>query len=169
MLSTLLLIAAAQSAEPPAMPEGDALEAAIADVDSRLFWAAFEGCDHEALGELLDEDFRMVHDIAGIAVPNRLAFVEGIEMQCADRPINGYANRRLLTPGSRRVQALGDWGALEEGHHQFYEQVDGKWSMTGGARYIHVWQWTDDGFKLDHSISVDHGVAPTYPPEGVSE
>lgn len=160
MFATMFTAAAFQAA----MPTGADLEAAIANVDSRLFWAAFEGCDPDALAPLLGEEFRMVHDQAGIAVPSRSAFIEGMEMQCADRPESGYKNRRLLTPGSRRVQALGEWGALEEGYHQFYEWRGDHWELTGGARYIHIWQWTDTGFVLDESISVNHGAALPYPP-----
>ncbi|MCM8557774.1 nuclear transport factor 2 family protein [Sphingomicrobium sediminis] len=164
MLTILAALLAAQPAPDP-MPTGNDLTAAVAEADSALFWAAFEGCDPAALGDLLTEDFRMVHDVAGLSVASRADFVAGMEQNCAGRAESGYMNRRLLTPGSRRVQALGDWGALEEGHHQFYElQADGSWVMTGGARYIHVWQWTADGLKLTESISVDHGAAPAYPP-----
>ncbi len=151
------------------MPQDEALHAVIADYDARLFWAAFEGCDAEALAPLLGEDFRMVHDLSGLAVPSRDVFIQGMSDMCASRlpggDNEGYKNRRLATPGSRRVQALGDWGALEEGHHTFYElQPDGSWTLTGGARYIHVWQWLDDRFVLSESISVDHGAALPYPP-----
>lgn len=152
-----------------AMPAGDALDETIADLDARLFWAAFEGCDAEVLAPLLGEGFRMVHDQAGLAVATREQFIAGIGEACAARlpggENEGYANRRLLTPGSRKVQALGSWGALEEGHHSFYErQSDGSWTLTGGARYIHIWRWATDRFVLDESISIDHDAALPYPP-----
>lgn len=143
----------------------------IAEHDARLFWAAFEGCDVDALAPLLGDDFRMVHDLAGLAVPNRDAFLRGMAEQCDARQPGGdnagYKNRRLVTPGSRRVQALGDWGALEEGHHSFFElQSDGHWKLTGGARYIHVWEWKEGSFVLSESISVDHDAVMPYPPAG---
>lgn len=149
------------------MPED--LDAAIAARDAGLFWAAFEGCDADALADYIGEDFRMVHDLGGLAVPNKDAMIENSRRQCAARlpggDNEGYSNRRLLTPGSRRVQTLGDWGALEEGHHTFYEKrSDGTWELTGGGRYIHVWRWTGDKFELSESISVDHGPAMPYPP-----
>ena len=167
LLTTSLGLAAA---EPAPMPKGAELHTQIAELDARLFWAAFEGCDVEAFAPLISPDFRMVHDLGGLAVPNRDEFIAGMAEQCASRAPGGanegYANRRLATPGSRRVQALGDWGALEEGHHNFFErQADGSWKLTGGARYIHVWQWVDDHFVLTESISVDHGPALTYPPD----
>ena len=169
MLSLLLVGLALATTDLAPMPKGDELRAVIAEYDARLFWVAFEGCDAEALATLLASDFRMVHDVAGLAVPNREEFVAGIAEQCASRAPGGdnegYANRRLATPGSRRVQALGDWGALEEGHHNFFErQADGSWKLTGGARYIHVWRWVGDRFLLTESISIDHGPAVAYPP-----
>ena len=174
MLTISLLFIFLVSTEVSAMPEGEELSAVIADYDARLFWAAFEGCDVEALSSLLGDDFRMVHDLSGLAVPSRDAFIEGMSTMCASRLAGGdnegYKNRRLATPGSRRVQALGNWGALEEGHHSFYElQSDGSWKLTGGARYIHVWQWLDDRFVLSESISVDHDAALPYPPSGESK
>lgn len=149
------------------MPED--LDAAIAARDAGLFWAAFEGCDADALADFIGKDFRMVHDLGGLAVPNKDAMIDNSRRQCAARQPGGdnegYSNRRLLTPGSRRVQALGDWGALEEGLHSFYEKRrDGSWELTGGGRYIHVWRWTGDKFELSESISVDHGAALPYPP-----
>ena len=152
------------------MPQGEALHDTIAEYDARLFWAAFEGCDAAELAPLLGDDFRMVHDQAGLAVPGRDEFIQGITEMCASRQPGGanegYKNRRLATPGSRRVQALGSWGALEEGHHNFFElQSDGSWKLTGGARYIHVWQWLDGRFVLSESISIDHGAALPYPPK----
>ena len=116
----------------------------------------------------------MVHDVAGLAVPNRDEFIAGITQRCASRvpggTNEGYSSRRLATPGSRRVQALGDWGALEEGHHNFFErQADGSWKLTGGARYIHVWQWVNGRFLLNESISVDHRPALAYPPQSSTD
>ena len=151
------------------MPEGKELHDTIAEYDARLFWAAFEGCDADAVAPLLGEDFRMVHDQAGLSVPDRDQFIKSLTDACSSRlpggANEGYKNRRLATPGSRRVQALGGWGALEEGHHTFYElQSDGSWKLTGGARYIHVWQGLEGRFVLSESISVDHGAALPYPP-----
>ena len=82
----------------------------------------------------------------------------------------GYKNRRLLVPGSRTIKKLGDWGALEEAHHTFHEWrgEEKGWVQTGGGRYLHIWQWMpEEGrFRLFESLSLDHGPAPDYPPEG---
>ena len=140
--------------------------------DAALFWFAFEGCNAQALADHLHDDFRMLHDLAGLAVPSKAAFVESIAGQCAARAPGGanegYKNRRLITPGTRIVRQLGDWGALEEASHSFFEYQGGEWVQTGGARYMHVWQWMgdEDQFRLLESLSYDHGATLPYPSTG---
>ncbi len=172
-----LLLAAALAAPAPApMPTGDALDRAIADVDGRLFWAVFEGCDAAALPDLLAGDFRMVHDKGGLAEPSRDAMVADVAKSCADRRPGGaqagYRNRRQLVPGSHHVRAMGDWGALEEGAHVFFEwnARDNRWDMVGGAHYMHLWQWmpAEGRFRLSQSYSYDHAGAAPYPPAGAA-
>ncbi|MGN6288418.1 MAG: DUF4440 domain-containing protein [Sphingopyxis terrae] len=162
----------AAAAQPALMPTGTALDAAIAANDARLFWAVFEGCDPAALPDLLTPDYRMLHDKGGLAIADRADFVASMEKNCAARAPGGaqagYRNRRLLVPGSRVIRALGDWGALEEAAHVFFEwnAKDARWDLVGGARYMHVWQWmpAEARFRLSESLSYDHGAAAPYPP-----
>ena len=166
MIVEALLAAAAQAAALPPSPE---LERAIAAADARLFHAGFEGCAPETLAEVLAPDFAMYHDRNGAVATSREAFVAIIAEQCAARAPGGdnegYRNRRELVPGSRVVRRLGDWGALEEASHVFYEWRAGgegeaaRWELVGGARYMHLWQWTPSGPKLLTSLSYDHGPA----------
>lgn len=173
---TLLLAAALAVPAPAPMPGGDALTHQIADEDAQLFWAVFERCQPQLLGDLLLPDYRMVHDKDGLAIPDRATFIAGLEKQCAARQPGGanagYKNRRLLVPGSRTVRPMGDWGAIEEASHIFFEWNAGaaRWDMVGGARYMHVWQWmpAEGRFRLSESLSYDHGAAAPYPPVAVS-
>ena len=176
MSSTALLFAAALVGTAPAaatpMPKGEALTTRIADNDDRLFWAVFEGCDAQALFDLLLPEYRMLHDKEGLAIADRAAFIAGTEKRCAARRAGGddagYQNRRQLVPGSRTIRTLGDWGALEEASHIFFEwnAKANRWGMVGGARYMHVWQWmpAEARFRLSESLSYDHGAATPYPP-----
>jgi hypothetical protein len=180
MLTTLTAatLVLAQAAASQRMPTGEALEQQVAANDARLFWGFFEGCDPDTVAPLIHPDFRMLHDLAGEALASGAQMIEQSREECAKRAPGGanagYKNRRLLVPGSRRIQKLGDWGVLEEGLHTFSEwraalnDGAGGWEMTGGARYIHVWQWMpDEGrLRLLESLSVDHGAAALYPPEG---
>ena len=171
-LTLALAAALAVSAAPPApMPTGDALAAQIAASDARLFHAVFEGCDPTILPDILSPTYRMVHDKDGLAIADRAAFVAGLEKQCAARAPGGtnagYRNRRALVPGSRTIRAMGDWGALEEASHIFFEwnAKDARWDLVGGAHYIHVWQWmpAEGRFRLTERLSYDHGAAAPAP------
>ena len=177
---------AAAADVPAPMPTGEEMTARIEANDAQLFWGFFEGCDPEAVAGLLHPDYRMVHDLVGLPHDSAEAMVQSAREQCERRApggdAEGYKNRRLLVPGSRTIKKLGDWGALEEGHHTFLELRQRPagtygpddpggptWVQTGGGRYLHVWQWmADEGrFRLLESLSLDHGPAPAYPPEGV--
>ncbi len=175
MLSAILLTLA-QSAAPAPIPSlEDAREQIIAQ-DAELFWNAFEGCNARGVEDVLTEDFRMIHDLGGLVSNDRDTFVAEIARQCALRAPGarneGYKNRRLAVPGSRTVTQLGEWGVLERGMHTFHEWRGDEtgWVQTGGARYIHVWEWMpgEARFRLKESLSVDHGPAAAYPPEGAA-
>lgn len=186
-LALLLVQAAPETAQTRPIPPIETAREQIAELDAKLFWAAFEGCEPESLEPLLTEDFRMLHDLAGLPLSSRAGFIANFKQQCADRAAGGqhegYKNRRLLVPGSRTVTPLGSWGVLERGHHTFHElrqrpagfygaEDPGgpSWVQTGGAHFIHVWKWigTEGRFRLQESISVDHGAAVPYPPEAAT-
>ncbi len=178
MLTALALAFSQTAAAAPIPPIDEAREQVIAN-DAALFYAAFEGCDTSKLEPLLTEDFRMLHDLGGIAAPDRASFIGMLSEQCDAREPGGKSEG--VVPGSRTVTPLGKWGVLERGMHTFqelrqrpagyYGEDDPggpSWVQVGGARYIHVWQWMpEEGkFRLQESISIDHGAAPPYPPEG---
>lgn len=177
------LAAAALLASSPAplanthpFPEDSDMQERIRKADARLFWAFFEGCDPDLQAEFIHPDFRMVHDLEGLAIPDREFMLKQARERCEARKpggsSEGYSSRRLLVPGSRIIRRMGRWGALEQGLHTFHEwRADqdgdgGEWEMTGGARYMHVWQWMpEEGrFRLLESLSYDHGAAQPYPP-----
>lgn len=163
---------AAQDTAAAPMPSMEEAVPLIEALDARMFWAAFEGCEPETVGAILDEDYRMLHDVGGLTIEGRDQFVAGLGQMCAARAQGGanegYRNRRLLVPGSRTITPLGTWGVLERAWHTFHEWrgEEHGWVQTGGAQYWHVWRWVpEEGqFRLAESLSVDHAPAPAYPP-----
>lgn len=157
---------------PAPMPQGEELERQIADLDARLFWAGFEGCDPDAMAPLLAPDFRMYHDRIGVSATDAADMVAGFRRQCDARKPGGkdegYRNRREIVPGSRVIRHMGEWGALEEASHLFFEWrgADKGWALVGGARYMNLWQWlpAERRFVLKQSYSYDHAPAAPYPP-----
>ena len=184
MLATILLALAQPAADAPQpIPSLPEATERVAARDAAMFYAAFEGCDPGRIADTLTEDFRMLHDLGGLVASSRDEFVAMMEEQCAAREPGGanegYANRRLITPGSVSVTPLGDWGVLQRGFHTFLERrmrpagAYGEddpggptWMQTGGAYFINVWQWNGERgrFEMQETISVDHGAAPPYPP-----
>ena len=180
MSISLALAMLAQSAvvTPVPMPATQEMVARIENADARLFWAYFEGCDPDSQAEIIHPDFRMVHDLTGLPIKSGADMIAQARENCDARKAGGrnegYRNRRLLVPGSRSIRRMGDWGAIEQAMHTFHEwRTDretgaGEWIMTGGARYLHLWQWMpgEGRFRLLESLSYDHGAAVPYPPEG---
>lgn len=171
MIEALVLALAPVAADAPQPPRQPGIEEAmeeIRELDDKLFWAAFEGCDPEGLEDVLAEDFRMIHDQSGLVHPTRADIVDDLRENCARRAGTGYRNRRQLVPGSRTIMPLGGWGMIERGWHTFdeWDAENARWVRTGGASYIHIWRWEKDEerFRLIESISVDHGAARPYPP-----
>lgn len=185
VLIALSLQAAPVGATPPApLPDDTEIRARIEKLDAALFYAVFEGCTPAVLPDMIVPEYRMIHDKGGLVADSRADFVARIEQGCLDRAPGGknagYRNRRLAVPGTRTIRRMGEWGAVENGDHVFFEQTERPagtngpddpggpdWVLVGGASYTHLWQWMpEDGrFRLSESISYDHGAALPYPPE----
>jgi len=150
------VLALAIAAAP--IPDVETAEAMIAERDAALFYEAFQGCDTDRLRTFFDAPYRMLHDKAGMVAETADQFVGQIKNDCQSKDPNVYANRREFVDGSRKVQLLGTWGALEEGHHIFFESNQGsEFQPVGRARYLHVWRWDGEAFVLHETLSVDHG------------
>ncbi len=184
MLAALALALAQTTAVLP-MPEMATAKERIEQRDAELFWFAFEGCDAGEVSTRITDDFRMVHDKGGLVAASGAAFTamiaDGCEARAEGGRNEGYKNRRLLVPGTDTITPLGDWGMLHRGEHSFYElrqrpagaYGEGDpggptWVMVGGARFINIWQWdgANDRFVMQETISIDHGGARPYPPQG---
>lgn len=172
MFSAIALVLAQAPAAVP-MPDLDAAQERIAARDAELFWYAFEGCDANEVRTRISDDFRMLHDLGGLVAKDGDAFTamiaDGCEARAEGGRNEGYKNRRQLVPGTDTITPLGDWGMLHRGQHTFHEWrgEERGWVMTGGARFINIWQWdgANDRFVIQETISIDHGGARPYPPE----
>lgn len=162
MIRTLYATLALGLISTPVFAEGPlTLESQIETADAQLFDAAFKDCRPDIVEALMLPEFEMYHDIDGLVAENRKSFIQVLESQCSKRGESGenegYQNRREVVPGSRIIRRMGDWGALEEADHIFFEKRDTGWELVGGARYMHLWKVTEKGVKLSRSYSYDHG------------
>lgn len=153
MLAAIIAAAAAV-----AVPEGPALEAAVAAADTAFFQLFFEGCDPAALGARLTPDFEMYHDREGLVVKGAAGFVEGYARSCASRAQpDAWRSRRALTPGSMIVNRIPGVGAVQEGRHDFYERKgDGPEKLVGSARFVQLWVFDGADWRLSRVFSLAH-------------
>lgn len=176
-LAAMLATSAPSASAPMPIPTGDDLKHRIELRDAQLFYGAFEKCDPTVFEKIMMPNFRMVHDKDGLFATSRDKMVNDSRRECAARRPGGsheeYRNRREIVPGSRIIRPMGDWGALEEASHVFFEwnHKESRWEFVGGARYMNLWQWipTEGHFRMLESLSYDHGQTLPYPPPPLAD
>ena len=122
----------------------------IANMDHVLF-SAFNNGEMEKIKSLFTEDLEFYHDKGGLS---------GYEsnMEAIGRLTTGEIKiRRALIPDSMKVFPIPDFGAIQEGQHDFFETLPGQAERkTGTFKFIHIWKETDDGWKIARVVSYDH-------------
>ncbi len=137
--------------QPTGSAESDTLSKELAAADQALFDALFVTHDFNAARALLTDDFEFYHDRNGLVSETGDAFIASI----AGHQEPGL-HRRLIAD-SVKTFALHGFGALQQGVHEFYRSGDGKRpAPVSSARFMHVWQRVDDGWKLKREFSYDH-------------
>jgi Domain of unknown function (DUF4440) len=127
------------------------LTRAITTLDAELF-DAYNTCNLEKFGSLIDENVEFYHDKSGLAV-GRKALVESIKNN-----ICGKVTRELV-PGSLEVYPIAHYGAVEIGVHRFLHPWTQDHGEVGEAKFIHLWQYKDGAWRVTRVISFDHGAA----------
>lgn len=147
-IAALLLCAcAARAPEPVPLADVDRLGAAL---DRQLF-DAYNGCDLERFGALLEDGIEFYHDQAGL-MRGRASVVDATR-----RHICGKV-RRELVEGSLQTFPLQDIGVVQLGSHRFCETDAG--ACGGIARFVNLWRYEEGDWRLARVISYDHRAAP---------
>lgn len=156
MIAFNILAAAAVAFAPPA--DRQELREQIIAADDVLFERAFNECDMVALEGILMPDAEMIHDQAGIN-RGREAFMAPVrENICNGGPQKPI--RKRIEP-SIEIYPLYEngrlYGAIEQGQHEFYLRQAGEpLLLTNRARFVILWTLTDEGWKLQSTLSWDH-------------
>jgi hypothetical protein len=158
MLSLAVMLAAAQAAAAPALPQGAALTEALRARDAALFALVFTACDPERLRAMVTPDFEMYHDRDGVVATNADAFVNDYARSCTERRApDAWRSRRELVASTLNVHPVPTSGAIEDGEHVFYERRgDGPERLVGRARFTQLWRLTPDGWRLARVFSYAH-------------
>ena len=140
------------------LPQGPALEAAIAAEDEAFFRLFFEQCDPAAMEARLTPDFEMYHDREGRVAGGAAAFVAGYAKACEARKApDAWRSRRVLVPGTMVVNPIPGVGAVQEGRHDFLERKgDGPEKLVGSARFVQLWVYDGTRWRLSRVFSLSH-------------
>jgi hypothetical protein len=149
LLLGVLLVAGiktrAQSVKPPTDPE---LFKIIEAQDAALF-DAYNKCDLEKFGSLVDENVEFYHDTGGVTL-GRKALVDSIKNN-----ICGQTQRQLV-PGTLEVFGIHHYGAVEMGTHRFTHPNAKPPVPDGEGRFVHLWHYDNGAWKVTRVFSFDH-------------
>jgi hypothetical protein len=141
----LITIKNVKSQETVQTNPSNTLRNEILKMDSLLFNVGFNQCDSIVYKNILSDDLEFYDDRSGLNASKQID-VQSLIEKCA-----GKDNlTRVLS--NCTVDKLGDFGALQIGEHYFV--VNGV--KVGTANFIHVWQRTNQGWKLKRVISYEH-------------
>jgi ketosteroid isomerase-like protein len=127
----------------------------IASLDSDFF-AAFDSCDLAKVESLFTEELEFYHQKAGFTA-TRTSTIATMKKNLCEKDSNRV--RRELIKGTLEVYPVGDYGAVQTGEHRFYLTLQGqKEKLDGVGKFVHIWQKTNDQWKISRVIS--YGLRP---------
>ena len=127
------------------------LDKALTALDAALF-DAYNKCDLEKFGALMDENVEFYHDQGGVTL-GRAALIESVKSN-----ICGKVTRELV-PGTLQVFYMKGYGAIEMGVHRFHHPGHEDTEGVGEGRFVHLWQYKDGAWRITRVLSYDHHAA----------
>ena len=160
-LRTMLLLlcltgplAASASAQAPSLDSiksQEDLDKAIAVLDAALF-DAYNRCDLEKFSSFFVEDVEFYHDQGGVTL-GRQNLTDSVK-----KNICGKVTRELV-PRTLQVYYMKGYGAVEIGVHRFHHPGHDDTEPVGEGKFVHLWQYKNDTWKITRVISYDHHAA----------
>jgi len=137
----------------------------LAEMDSVLFANVYT-CNTAKNVTFFAEDLEFYHDKGGLT-KSRKTFLELQEKNfCGEQ---GLKLRRELVKGSLRICSIHNYGVLQTGEHRFYITENGQETLTGTAKFAHVWKLENGEWRISRVLSYDHkepgSEIPTAPKE----
>lgn len=121
----------------------------LAQMDQHVFETAFVDCDAKKFRNLFTEDAAFYHDVAGPTFGEDVWTLKGC-------PANDGV-QRMLEPGSLEVFPMKNYGAIQTGEHWFVEEGAANSTL---ARFIHLWRFENDAWRIARVFSFDHRSMP---------
>jgi len=130
------------------------LYAEVAAMDSIVFANVYT-CNTAKNETFFTDDIEFYHDKGGVT-KSRKTLVEQLRNNfCGEGKTK---LRRELIKGSMQVYPINNYGAVELGDHRFYVTENGKETLTGAAKFIHVWKYENGEWRISRVFSYDHHV-----------
>lgn len=130
--------------------EGDAtdpeLTAKIASLDSQVF-GAYNQCDLDTFARYFAPNVEFYHDKGGVTWDRDTVVANTKKWIC------GKVRRELL-PETLRIYPIKDFGAIEEGEHQFCQTAHNM--CEGAAKFLMIWRKEDGRWVITRVISYGH-------------
>lgn len=133
-----------------AVPATDSLFDTIAALDSAVF-DAFNKCSSpeqlQKHASFFAPDVEFYHDKGGVTWTRQAMIANTRKNVC------GHF-RRELVPGTLRVFPIKDFGAIEQGSHEFCQFATGK--CDGRADFVIVWRHHNASWEITRVLSYAH-------------
>jgi ketosteroid isomerase-like protein len=120
----------------------------VASLDAALF-DSYNRCDLEKFASFIADDVEFYHDQGGVTL-GKQNLTDSVK-----KNICGKVTRELV-PGSLQVYHMNGYGAVEMGVHRFHHPGHDDTEAIGEAKFIHLWQYKDNAWKITRVISYEH-------------
>ncbi|GAB0156745.1 hypothetical protein CHRYSEOSP005_20120 [Chryseobacterium sp. Alg-005] len=125
-------------------------------LDSLIFDIGFNKCDLSHYNSIVSNDLEFYHDKGGIT-SGKEAFIASIKNNICGGP---NKVKRELVPNSMKVYPLYNnnvlYAFIQEGEHDFFEFVNGKWNKGSRAKFTILWILEGKDWKMKRVLSYDH-------------
>ncbi|MBV1911001.1 MAG: nuclear transport factor 2 family protein [Kangiellaceae bacterium] len=128
--------------------QNKSLKNTVLTLDKKMF-EAFNTCDLKTMSSLFDQDLEFYHDKGGLT--NYSQTMQATKNNCEAK----LGLVRTLLPEHTAIFPAGNYGAIQEGQHQFCHMENGK-NECGTFKFVHVWKKVGDHWRISRIISYDH-------------
>jgi hypothetical protein len=133
----------------------------IMEKDS-LFWTGYNTCNYDRIGEYIADDIEFYHDKGGITL-GKSSLVDSIRKNLCIK--SNFRTRREADPKTVKIYLLKNsnviYGAIISGEHYFFNSYDNKPEKREGiAKFMNMWIFKDNVWKMSRILSYDHNPAP---------
>lgn len=149
LLPLFALAAALAQAQPlDKIKSQEELVKVITALDASLF-EAYNTCDLANFASFFTDDVEFYHDQGGVTL-GKAKLTESVKNN-----ICGKVTRELLK-GTLQVHPMKGIGAVEMGTHLFHHPGHDDTEPLGEGKFIHLWTYKDNAWKVTRVISYDH-------------